>query len=248
MTSRFHLPSRGFIAIALSSALHLLFFAAIEITQHKKTVEQVELQSISVRLFPPKTREVASIESHLSGEPAENRNEFPQATETTEQPPNLLPLEEIKMDGIEPFEPQPGSSGTFSEDEKIPTVPENPLSEKREEMEQTVPGQEEKSEAVEPKERERGQSGDIPLENIEVKGILAIPPYPEKARKRGYEGVVKLRLTIAINGRVSQVEILESTAHTILTESCRQTVLRKWRFAPREREVTTTKTFRFQLK
>jgi len=45
------------------------------------------------------------------------------------------------------------------------------------------------------------------------------PHYPRIALKRGWQGFVKVRLTVAPNGRVSAVNILEKNAHQSLIES-----------------------------
>lgn len=45
------------------------------------------------------------------------------------------------------------------------------------------------------------------------------PHYPRIALKRGWQGFVKVRLTVAPNGRVSSVNVLEKNAHDSLIES-----------------------------
>ncbi|NNL76679.1 MAG: TonB family protein, partial [Desulfobacterales bacterium] len=42
------------------------------------------------------------------------------------------------------------------------------------------------------------------------------PPYPRKARRLGYEGIVLLKVLIDENGRVDQLTVLESSGHAIL--------------------------------
>jgi len=58
------------------------------------------------------------------------------------------------------------------------------------------------------------------------------PHYPRASIRRGEEGRSLCRLHIAADGRVSQVEILESSGHTRLDEAARKGLLR-WRFRPR---------------
>ena len=87
-----------------------------------------------------------------------------------------------------------------------------------------------------------------PLESLSPRGRLAMPPYPDQARRLGYEGRVVLELTISKAGRVTDVNVLEADAPELLINSCISTVLRRWRFISLDREVVTRKTFRFRLK
>lgn len=57
------------------------------------------------------------------------------------------------------------------------------------------------------------------------------PPYPSEAIRRRLEGSVMLRLHINSSGRVSSVEIAESSGHAILDNSAVNTV-RSWRGQP----------------
>ncbi len=57
------------------------------------------------------------------------------------------------------------------------------------------------------------------------------PPYPMIARKRGYKGVVVLKVEILSNGRVGQVRVKRSSGHRILDRSALKTV-KEWRFIP----------------
>jgi periplasmic protein TonB len=60
------------------------------------------------------------------------------------------------------------------------------------------------------------------------------PPYSQEARRRGWEGVVLLRVSITHEGRVADVAISQSSGHAVLDESARRTVQR-WRFTPARR-------------
>ena len=62
------------------------------------------------------------------------------------------------------------------------------------------------------------------------------PPYPRIARRRGYEGVVVLKVEILPNGRVGELRIRRSSGHHILDKSALKTV-KKWRFIPAKRGV-----------
>ena len=57
------------------------------------------------------------------------------------------------------------------------------------------------------------------------------PPYPERERTAGRGGVVRIRLTIAPNGRVTAVERLAATSDAFWRVTERQ-VLNRWRFRP----------------
>ena len=65
-----------------------------------------------------------------------------------------------------------------------------------------------------------------------IKG--AKPDYPLTARKQGLEGTVKLRVTVAADGRVTSVTVVQSSGHPILDNAARTGVSR-WRFSPARR-------------
>ncbi len=60
------------------------------------------------------------------------------------------------------------------------------------------------------------------------------PPYPRIARRRGYEGVVVLKVEILPNGRVGELRVKKSSGHHILDKSALNTV-KKWKFIPARR-------------
>ncbi|MCK5552703.1 MAG: energy transducer TonB [Deltaproteobacteria bacterium] len=60
------------------------------------------------------------------------------------------------------------------------------------------------------------------------------PPYPRVARRRGYEGVVLLKVEILPNGRVGEIQVKKSSGHPMLDRSALKTV-RQWRFIPAKR-------------
>ena len=45
------------------------------------------------------------------------------------------------------------------------------------------------------------------------------PEYPKLALKRGYEGILKVKIWIAKNGEVTNAKIIKSTGHKILDDS-----------------------------
>ena len=57
------------------------------------------------------------------------------------------------------------------------------------------------------------------------------PPYPRRARRLGYEGIVMLKVLIDENGRVDDLAVLESSGHSVLDRAALSAV-RKWLFEP----------------
>jgi len=57
------------------------------------------------------------------------------------------------------------------------------------------------------------------------------PPYPQKARRLGYEGIVMLKVLINQNGRVDNVAVLKSSGYIILDRAALSAV-KKWLFEP----------------
>ncbi len=57
------------------------------------------------------------------------------------------------------------------------------------------------------------------------------PPYPPKARRMGYEGIVILKVLINKNGGVNSLTVLESSGYDILDQAALSAV-KKWLFEP----------------
>ncbi len=57
------------------------------------------------------------------------------------------------------------------------------------------------------------------------------PPYPQVARRQGWEGTVVLRINIGPGGNVEDVATQKSTGHDALDESAAESV-KRWRFDP----------------
>jgi protein TonB len=57
------------------------------------------------------------------------------------------------------------------------------------------------------------------------------PPYPRKARRLGYEGIVMLKVLINETGRVDDLMVFKSSGHTVLDRAALSAV-RKWLFEP----------------
>lgn len=78
------------------------------------------------------------------------------------------------------------------------------------------------------------------------------PKYPRAARKRGYEGEVKLKVFVLADGRVGEIEIIRPSGHQILDESALEAV-KDWVFIPGKengKEISSwvTVPITFQLK
>ena len=95
--------------------------------------------------------------------------------------------------------------------------------------------------------KDRGNEGKLKSNEVEKgslkgKGIEKItclsclkPEYPKLALKRGYEGIVKLKILISKNGEVVDVKIIKSSGYKILDQSG-FTAAKKSRFYPLTRE------------
>lgn len=76
--------------------------------------------------------------------------------------------------------------------------------------------------------------------NREIKPVIPFyktnpsPPYPEIARRRGYEGTVLLSVVVAVDGSVSELTVQQSSGYSILDRAAMKTVVR-WKFEPARR-------------
>ena len=70
---------------------------------------------------------------------------------------------------------------------------------------------------------------------VEVPGACEPPSYPEALSRRGLEARVRLAITVAPDGHVNGVEILEWSGHRPLVERAAQAVL-TWRYTPGRRD------------
>jgi protein TonB len=57
------------------------------------------------------------------------------------------------------------------------------------------------------------------------------PPYPEVARRRGYEGTVRLKVEVLASGKVGRIWVNESSDYEVLDRSALKTV-KDWSFIP----------------
>lgn len=80
-----------------------------------------------------------------------------------------------------------------------------------------------------------------------------IPPYPANARRLGQEGSVKLKITISAQGRITHIDIMQSSGVAELDRAAADWVFAHWRYNPAIRggvavESTTMASVTFNLK
>jgi periplasmic protein TonB len=170
--------------------------------------------------------------------------------------PSIMPLEELEpifIDLIAPELPEPESVAEPMEHETITALnPEPEIEPVVEDMLETPPEPEPEPEMDPDPPPEEVEEFVIKPERVEEELIEVAqviteevitqpaiirnppPPYPQEARRRGWEGVVSLRVGITREGRVADVAISQSSGHAVLDESARRTVQR-WRFTPARR-------------
>ena len=61
------------------------------------------------------------------------------------------------------------------------------------------------------------------------------PIYPREAERRQLQGTVVLRVHIGADGRATQVEVIESSGHTVLDDAARARLM-IWRYRPGRRQ------------
>ena len=64
------------------------------------------------------------------------------------------------------------------------------------------------------------------------------PPYPLIAAKRGWEGTVRVEVTVLPNGRARDAVVVTSSGHRALDEAALEHAERSWRFVPSTRDGT----------
>ena len=71
------------------------------------------------------------------------------------------------------------------------------------------------------------------------------PRFPSSALQRGVEGVVRLRVVLSNNGRVTNATVVKSSGEAVLDAAARDTVL-KWRMDPRRVKTSDLKAGRVE--
>ena len=67
---------------------------------------------------------------------------------------------------------------------------------------------------------------------IAVPQTHSVPPYPILARRLGAEGKVTLRLTVTLDGRVGQAEVVTSSGRPDLDQAAQQWLTAHWTYQP----------------
>lgn len=66
-----------------------------------------------------------------------------------------------------------------------------------------------------------------------------LPTYPKKAIRRGYGGIVELKVSLTEKGKVLQIDIHKSSGYKILDAQAVKTV-KRWQFEPRKKNDVAT--------
>ena len=75
---------------------------------------------------------------------------------------------------------------------------------------------------------------------IDPRGENLWPSYPRRARQRGIEGQLLLRITVNANGQTSGIQVLKSSGHPVL-DSAAVKAVKRWHFQPGRRGETPVK-------
>jgi protein TonB len=67
---------------------------------------------------------------------------------------------------------------------------------------------------------------------VGIASTHTVPPYPPIARRIGAEGKVTLRLTVSVEGRVTQAEIVTSSGREELDQTAQQWIVAHWTYRP----------------
>ena len=106
--------------------------------------------------------------------------------------------------------------------------------------------------------KDRGNEGNLNSNEVEKgsvkgKGVEKItclsclkPKYPKIALKRGYEGILKLKILISKNGEVSDIKVIKSSGYTILDKSGIDAA-KNSRFYPLKKERTINIEYNLKL-
>lgn len=68
-----------------------------------------------------------------------------------------------------------------------------------------------------------------------IAGTHTMPPYPDIARRLGYEGTVRLSIVLDERGAVSDVAVVKSSGHDRLDDAARDWIKGHWRYRPATR-------------
>jgi len=192
--------------------------------REKRTAEKTPSLTHITRAKPNirVTREKAAIREEKPI-PAPREKPFPSAKEEKVPPPPPKPL-----DSDLPLEATSNAPQPEQEGEEKPHLPSpSPPGGK--------PVEEEGLAASLTPEGEEQPSGIRPIPVVRPRyDRNPKPPYPRIARRKGYEGVVVLKVEIRPDGRVGEILVKKSSGYPVLDQSALKAV-RQWRFIPAKR-------------
>ena len=135
-------------------------------------------------------------------------------------------------------EPPPPRVEQLPEDPQVDPLPPAPVPEPLAEEATEVEAPAEPAEEPDPRELQpdgealpEGEAPDLGGESEPVLEHAPTPKYPRLARARGWEGVVEVRITVAADGAVRDVQVEASSGRTLLDDAALEAV-RQWRFKP----------------
>lgn len=147
-------------------------------------------------------------------------------------------------------QPQPAAEKSVRQDAEVPAAElsapaENPISAERRgqaasESVQTADRMESRPNRVDEPDRPQ-----IDFVTACAGVVLPMPGYPAAARRKGIEGTVTVRMTVAADGCVFETEILDCS-HEWFRRAV-LSVVREWQFPPQGNGFVTEKRFVFRL-
>ena len=214
------------VALATSIGLHVVGFAVgsywnVESVQPPRV--DLESGAMSVRLVvlpqepPPRPEEPPpEVVQEPPPEPESEPEPLPEPPE-----PEPVPEPEPELAVVEPLEPPP---------ERSPPD-EPPPEELAEELPEDLP---EESAAVNSVASEGALSEPVPEDANKA------PEYPRRARRRGEQGLVVLRLDVLETGRVGGAVVHRTSGYPLLDQAALRAV-KRWRYHPARRGSSTVR-------
>ncbi|MFH2091719.1 MAG: energy transducer TonB [Pseudomonadota bacterium] len=231
---------RASLALLIAVSVHLSIFSTLPSLLIKQP-EPSRPQAISVTITmsdkaleptPPKikkkVRPIPKPKSIMKTQKTEKKESPKLSVKVPAPPKKILPVKAL------PAETQPEP---FLPDQEKPDH-STPEPEVKPELDQPL-HQPQPSQAVKT-QKQIITASETQKESIEIIKITdpefktnPLPQYPERARKKGYEGLVELKVLISIDGQVSEIKIHKSAGYAILDHQAIKTV-KKWLFEPRK--------------
>ena len=262
-------PIRVFLALLIAVFLHLMIFAFLPSLLIKKSEEdRLQIKSVTItmgytvlesvkppppikeKVLPKKKKKAlpqAVNKPRQAMEPPKIKKKSPSSAIKVSKQKKKVPAVTTSLEAIPLAETPDGRHDPTPEPTPEPTP--DPMPEIETVLESDKPLNDIQP-AQEVKAHKQFTTVNIPLKkSIEILKITdpefksnPLPKYPEKARKRGYEGLVELKVLISIDGQISQIKIHKSAGYAILDRQAMRTV-KKWKFIPRKNNGQATETW-----